>query len=44
MIIYLEYHDELIDATGSLIKKFPNGELLPHIYLYQAVTSVLKYF
>lgn len=44
--IYLEYHDVLyIDATGSLIKKLtlPNGELSPHIYLYQAVTNTVEY-
>jgi len=31
-----------IDATGSLIKKIklPNGELCPHIYLYQAVAQI----
>lgn len=46
MTIYLEYHDILyIDATGSLVKKLklPNGELLPYIYLYQAVTNTSKY-
>lgn len=44
--IYLEYHNILyIDATESLIRKFklPNGELSPHIYLYQAVTNNTKY-
>lgn len=46
MTIYLEYHDILyIDATGSIIKKLklPNGELSPHIYLYQAVTNTFNY-
>lgn len=46
MLVYLEYYDTLyIDATGSLIKKFslPNGELLSHIYLYQAVTNTPNY-
>jgi len=46
MTIYLEYHDIIyIDATGSLIRKFmlPNGELSPHVYLYQAVTNTPKY-
>lgn len=44
--VYLEYHDILyIDATGSLVKKLtlPNGELSPHIYLYQAVTNTVEY-
>lgn len=46
IVVYLEYHDILyIDATGSLIKKLklPNGELSPHIYLYQAVTNTSNY-
>lgn len=42
-MIYDHYHNFVcIDGTGSLVKKIklPNGELCPHLYLYQMVTRV----
>lgn len=43
MAVFEKYPGTLyIDATGSVIKKItlPNGELCPHVYLYQAVGQV----
>lgn len=45
MLLYLKFPNILIvDATGSVAKSFvlPNGELCPHIFLFQAVIEVNK--
>lgn len=43
--VYQQYHERVyIDGTGSLVKKIqlPNGDLCPHIYLYQIVTQIAE--